>query len=37
MEMSTGSFLGFLPYKRMQTLLFWFLRIMREGEQGEKD
>lgn len=36
MEMSTGSFSGFLPCKRMQTSLSWFLRITGNGEQGEK-
>lgn len=36
MEMSTGSFSGFLPCKRMQTSLSWLLRITWNREQGEK-
>lgn len=36
MEMSTGSFSGFLPCKRMQTSLSWLLRITGNREQGEK-
>lgn len=34
MEMSTGSFPGFVPCKRMQTAVWWFLGIMGEGKNS---